>query len=63
MNCYGFYYDEHYKMNEKIEKVALKFKAFDALVTTVEHLKTVKEKLEADTNAKDKWARRSDIES
>ncbi|XP_045447793.1 uncharacterized protein LOC123656127 [Melitaea cinxia] len=58
----GFINDEHNKINEKIAKMESKFKAFDALVTTVEHLRTVNEKLEADCNAKDQWARRSNIE-
>nr|XP_026497986.1 uncharacterized protein LOC113402084 [Vanessa tameamea] len=58
----GFINDEHNKINDKIFQMETKFKAFDALVTSVEHLKSVSEKIEMDINTKDQWARRSNIE-
>ncbi|XP_050355234.1 uncharacterized protein LOC126776627 [Nymphalis io] len=58
----GFINDEYNKINDKIFQMETKFKAFDALVTSVEHLKSVSEKIEMDINTKDQWARRSNIE-
>ncbi|XP_046961262.1 protein eyes shut-like [Vanessa cardui] len=57
-----FINDEHNKINDKIFQMETKFKAFDALVASVEHLKSVSEKIEMDINTKDQWARRSNIE-
>lgn len=44
--------NEHNKMNEKTLKMEWKCKAFDGLMATVEHLKTVNEKLEQTSTLK-----------